>query len=258
MLRIKSVAISLPSVVGPYTSLNCTLTQQKSTIRISPLLANGKYQRDTSNPDERFGDYFGSTDEIVTSGGINDSGVIDADPGERFLPFEGSGAISTWTFGLPTAFPSFDHMTITDLIFHVRLTAREGGALLGNQATTELKEFLTSQSILPLLFSLRHDFPAEWAAFVISGANFSFTLRRDHFPYMTQNSKLTVDQMILYAQSGQTVAQRTLTDPKNWMQLNADLNGANAELSLSFPGDNDVLTNAPEAQVFLIVRYHLG
>ena len=58
--------------------------------------------------------------------------------------------------------------------------------------------------------------------------------------------------------SGQTVAQRTLTDPKNWLQLNADLNGANAESSLSFPGDNNVLTNAPEAQVFLIVRYHLG
>jgi hypothetical protein len=260
MLRIKSVAISVPSVVGPYTSLNCTLTQQKSTIRVSPLLANGKYQRDTSNPDGRFVDYFGSTDEIVTSSGSNNAGVHDMNAGdERFLPFEGSGAVSTWTLTLPTAFPPFDYMTISDLILQVRYTAREGGALLGTQASTELKKVLATQATLPLLFSLRFDFPNEWATFVSSGGgNFNFTMRRDHFPYMTQNSKLTVGQIVLYAQSGQTVAQRTLTDPQNWLKLNGDLNGTNAASSLSFPGDNNVLTSTPDAQVFLIVRYHLG
>jgi len=40
------------------------------------------------------------------------------------------------------------------------------------------------------------------------GANFSFTLREDEFPYITQNLKTTVDQLVLYAQSGTTVAQR--------------------------------------------------
>jgi hypothetical protein len=259
MLRIKTIGISMPSVVGPYSSLNCTLTQQKSTIRVSPLLKNGQYQRDTSNPDERFVDYFGSTDEIITSGGNNDSGMMETNlTGELFLPFEGSGAASTWTLSLPMAFPSFDYMTISDVILHVRATAREGGALLGSQATAELKKVLANQSILPLLFSLRYDFPGEWAAFFGSGGNFSFMLRRDHFPYMTQNSKLTVDQIVLYAQSGQSVAQRTLTDPQNWLKLNSDLNGPNAASSLSFPGDNNVLTNTLEAQVFLIVQYRLG
>jgi hypothetical protein len=258
MLRIKSVAISIPGVVGPYTSLNCTLTQQKSSLRVSPLLANGKYQRDTSNPDGRFVDYFGSTDEIVTSSGLNDPGTTDTELGDRFLPFESSGAISTWTFSLPVTFPQFDYMTITDLVFQLRLNAREGGSLLGTQATTELKKFLASQSVLPLLLSLRYDLPGEWARFVSSGGNFNFTLRRDHFPYMTQNSKLNVDQLILYAQSGQTVAQRTLTDPKNWTQLTADLGGVDAASNLSFPADSKVLTDDPDAQVFLIVRYHLG
>jgi hypothetical protein len=51
---------------------------------------------------------------------------------------------------------------------------------------------------------------------------------------------------------------RLFTDPQNWMQLNTDLNGTNSASNLSFPGDNNVLTNNPEAQVFLIVRYHLG
>ena len=259
MLRIKNIAISIPCVVGPYTSLNCTLTQQTSTIRVSPLLSNGQYQRDTSNEDERFVDYFGSVDEVVTSTGSSDTGMFETNlRDERFLPFEGSGAVSTWSLGLPTVFPPFDYMTISDLILHVRYTAREGGALLGNQATTELKKFLASQSILPLLLNLRYDLPVEWAAFVNRGGNFVFTLRRDHFPYMTQNSKLTVDQIVLYAQSGQTIAQRTITDAQSWQTLNSDLNGANSSSSLSFSQDSTVLTNSRDSQVFLIIQYHLG
>jgi hypothetical protein len=267
MLRIKSVALSIPCVVSSYTSVSCTLTQQKSSIRISSALANGTYQRDTSNSDDRFVDYFGSTDEIVTSGGSNDSGLFEASlSDERFLPFEGSGAISTWALALPTAFPSFDHMTISDVAFQMRLTGREGGGLFGSKATQELKTLLASPSALPLLLSLRFDFPGEWATFVNSTANFTFTLRRDHFPYMTQNSKIGVDQMLLYASSQTgptpTVLQRTLTDPQDWSQsaLNNDLNGATAASSLSFSSDNNipsVLTRALEAQVFLIIGYHL-
>jgi hypothetical protein len=259
MLRIKSIGISIPCVAGPYTALNCTLTQQKSTIRVSPLLNNGQYQRDMSNEDIRFVDYFGSLDEVVTSGGSNDTGMFETNlRDERFLPFEGSGAIGTWSVNLPTVFPPFDYMTISDLILHVRYTAREGGGLLGNQATTELKSFLANQSVLPLLLSLRYDLPGEWAVFLSGGGNFVFTLRRDHFPYMAQNSKLTVDQIVLYAQSGQAVAQRTITDPQNWQTLNSDLNGANAWSSLSFSADGTVLTSTPESQVFLVIQYHLG
>jgi hypothetical protein len=51
MRRIKSVALSIPSVVGPYTGVNCTLTLQSSTLRVSPLLANGAYaQRPGRHP----------------------------------------------------------------------------------------------------------------------------------------------------------------------------------------------------------------
>ena len=52
--------------------------------------------------DGRFTDYFGSTDVIVTSGGVNDSGMFETNlRDERFLPFEGAGAISTWSLSLP-------------------------------------------------------------------------------------------------------------------------------------------------------------
>ena len=41
MRRIKNVSLSIPSVSGPYTSVNCTLSLLKSSLRKSPLLADG-------------------------------------------------------------------------------------------------------------------------------------------------------------------------------------------------------------------------
>ena len=51
-------------------------------------------------------------------------------------------------------------MTISDVILHIRYTAREAGDPLGTQATKELKTMLNrGQSSQALLFCLRYDFP---------------------------------------------------------------------------------------------------
>ena len=132
MRRLKTVAVSIPSVVGPYATVNCTLTLQNSSVRISPALASGAYQRSTTSDDPRFVDYYGTVDSVVTSGAVSDSGMFETNlRDDRFLPFEGAGAISTWTLSLP-AIPSFDYSTITDVILHVRYTARDGGAALAS------------------------------------------------------------------------------------------------------------------------------
>lgn len=258
MRRIKTVGISLPSVVGPYTTVNCTLTLQRSSVRTSPLLSNGVYRRDLSGDDARFVDYFASSQAIVTSGANNDSGMFETNlRDERFLPFEGAGAVSTWSLALPPTLRAFDYMTISDVILHVRYTARDGGALLGTQATTELVQMLdtANQSGLALLFSLRYDFPTEWSAFVNGTGDFAFTLRKDYFPYIAQSGPLTVDALVLYAQDGEKLVQTTLAVSPN---LARDLNGANGASDLAFPEDSTVLTRMPGAQVFLILQYHLG
>ncbi|MDP9351753.1 MAG: toxin, partial [Chloroflexota bacterium] len=74
MLRIKNVGLSMPAVTGPYTSLNCTLTLMRSSVRKSALLANSKYVRQGSE-DTRFVDYLGPAQSIVTSSGNNDAGM---------------------------------------------------------------------------------------------------------------------------------------------------------------------------------------
>jgi hypothetical protein len=267
MRRIKSVALSIPSVVGPYTSINCTVSLQSSTVRVSPLLSSGVYARNTANADPRFVDYFGGANVIVTSTGTNDSGMFETNlRDDRFLPFEGAGAISTWSLSLPSTLRAFDYQTISDVILHIRYTAREAGNPLGSQATKELTAMLATagQSSQALSFCLRYDFPTEWAAFVndpTASANFTVTLNPDDFPYMAQAAKsLTIDSFALYAANPAKPGSVLPDSPQPAQNVNATalpftFSTSAPSATLSLPADT-VLVRQQTQQVFLILQYH--
>lgn len=216
--RVKSVAVSIPCVVGPYTSVNCTLTLLKSAIRKTQLLREG-YAREGAE-DDRFSDHFGSLQAIVTSAGQNDSGLFETNlRDERYLPFEGSGIVSEWQLELP-ANPSkndpsqFDYDTIADVILHLRYTAREGGGLLRNGAVVNLKtrieEAQATGSVR--LFSLRHEFPTEWAKFksvkiegATKGAELTLNLREEHYPFWSRGRLEAIKRVDLFAKTGNTI-----------------------------------------------------
>ena len=166
--RIKSLALTLPCVTGPYTSVNCTLTLEASTIRISTDLPNNKYGRQGSD-DIRFNDYYGTVQSIVTSSGQSDSGLFETNlRDERYLPFEGAGiAGSQWQLTLPSVVPQFDVDTITDVILQVRYTAREGGDVLKAAAVSNLQTLINQAQTVGsvCLLSIRHEFPSQWAKF---------------------------------------------------------------------------------------------
>jgi hypothetical protein len=257
MRRMKRIRVSGPAVVGPNTNLNFTLSLQKSSLRKSPLLSNSTYARDPSQ-DDRFIDYFGSTDVIVTSTGTNDSGMFEANlRDERFLPFEGAGAISTWRLALPPKPRPFDYMTLSDVILHIDYTARDAGDPLASQATKELMQILRTAgaSSQVLMFNLRYEFPAEWATFVDDTGDFTATLRKDYFPYMAQSAKtVSIDNLTLYAESDGSVAALT---PQNidLQALSDGINGTNGAANLSLPSDPTILTRDPLRQVFLVLQY---
>jgi hypothetical protein len=80
------------------------------------------------------------------------------------------GAISTWTLALPPLH-TFDYSTITDVILHIRYTARDGGAALSVPATNAVQSLFdptqnSSPSGQALLPCLRYDFPTEWYALI--------------------------------------------------------------------------------------------
>ena len=176
MRRLKTVSVTIPCVVGPYTNMPCTVTLLKSQIRHNASLA-GEYSRDLQNDDPRFTDLFGPIQSVATSSGQNDSGMFETNlRDERYLPFEGSGAISTWRLELPTGFTTFDHDSMSDVILHLRYTAREGGEGLKAAAVATLEgainAAITSESGkgVTRLFSLRHEFPNQWHRFLSSAA----------------------------------------------------------------------------------------
>ncbi|HZM75063.1 MAG TPA: hypothetical protein VFC19_05015 [Candidatus Limnocylindrales bacterium] len=203
--RIKNVAVTIPCVVGPYASVNCTLTLLKSSIRKSPQLLDGEYGRDGDDT-ERFSDHFGVTQGIVTSSGQNDSGLFETNlRDERYLPFEGAGAISQWQLEIPVDLAQFDPDTIADVVLHLRYTAREGGQLLRGAAldrlTTAIAE-ATAAGTMRLL-SVRHDFPTEWAQFTASPVppnglvELKLPLREEHYPFWAR--RLLADDLALLA-----------------------------------------------------------
>ena len=191
--RIKSVAVSIPCVTGPYTSVNSTLTLLKSSIRKNTLRPDG-YARDGAE-DDRFSDYFGSTQSIVTSTGQNDSGLFETNlRDERYLPFEGAGANSKWQLELTAGIPQFDYNTITDVILHLRYTSREGGEILRESAIGNLNQlFKEAQAVgMVRLLSIRHEFPDEWIRFKSARidekarAELNIRLRTAHYPFWSQ------------------------------------------------------------------------
>lgn len=258
--RIKNVALSIPSVVGPYTSVNCTLSLLKSTVRKSPL-AGDEYARQGAD-DDRFIDYMGAVQSVVTSSAQNDSGMFETNlRDERFLPFEGAGAESTWKLDLPKDYRSFDYDTIADVVLHIRYTARQG--VEPTKVKSALDELFqaANQSTFALMFSLRHDWPTEWAAFVSGASDFSSTLSRDHFPYFTQGKTITITGFDVYAQK--TLKHHVVGTQNDWDAATSDLgDNTKLEYTITLPpdpaGPTQVLQRAANAEIFFFVRYTLS
>jgi hypothetical protein len=209
MRRLKSVSLTIPAVTGPYTGVNCTLTLLKSSVRHTNTLLGGQYARQEG--DTRFTDSLGAIQSIVTSSGQNDSGLFETNlRDERYLPFEGAGAMSEWQIELPAGFRQFDYDTISDVILHVRYTAREGGGLFKQQAALELQnavnEFIRSegQQGFVQMFSLRHEFPTAWHRFLTLPADaagnqtFMLALDLERFPFLFHHRTLTINTIELF------------------------------------------------------------
>lgn len=215
--RIKNVAVSIPCVTGPYASVNCTLTLLKSSIRKTQILRDGEVYAREDAEDDRFSDNLGSLQSIVTSSAQSDSGLFETNlRDERYLPFEYSGVISEWQLELP-ADPSkgdpqqFDYDTISDVIMHIRYTAREGGTLLRNGAIEHIKDLMAAAQALGSvrLFSVRHEFPTAWAKFQsqVPGPNQRFelalNLQREHYPFWSHGRLNGVTRVDILARSTQ-------------------------------------------------------
>jgi len=138
----------------------------------------------------------------VTSNAQNDSGLFELNlRDERYLPFEGGGAISTWRLELPNDIPQFDFESISDVVLHLRYTAREAGHLRAGASTYVKESILQDPDTLLQLFSLNYDFGGPWHLFTTAASDAMRTLtigvNQDSFPYWVK--PLGMDDQILAA-----------------------------------------------------------
>ncbi len=145
--QIKSISVSIPMVIGPYQNIHATLTQNKYQIITSDDLHGqnaadqlmGIANTDTSSlldssdktnlsgTNESLVTCCRANQQIALSKGINDTGLFEMNVNDtRYLPFEGTGAVSNWTLSIPRDNNNIDYDSLTDVIVRMEYTALPG------------------------------------------------------------------------------------------------------------------------------------
>ena len=117
--RIKSISVTLPATLGPYEDIRATLTQLHNQTQLSEDPGDTR-------------DNLRVREQVALSTGLNDSGLftLNFDTDDRYLPFEFTGVVSSWRLAFPN--PAAQHAmldSLSDIIIHVRYTARSAGGL---------------------------------------------------------------------------------------------------------------------------------
>ncbi|HNP84100.1 MAG TPA: neuraminidase-like domain-containing protein [Nitrospira sp.] len=241
--KIQSVRLTIPSVTGPYTNVSATLSLMSSQIRMEAKLGTAELK---PVPKSR-------TTTIATSTAQNDAGVFQLNfRDDRYMPFEGAGAISAWKLSLPKNFRQFDYSTINDVIIHVSYTAEYEELFRDNveKVSGEIETLLKSNNApMRRVISLRQEFSHDFHRLTGQPVNtpISLKIQNKHFPLFMNGKtlQLTKADLILITPKGQTVSGLSISInsdaqtgfTKNPAAVYGDLFSGNLALSTVFgPG----------------------
>ncbi|MBV7338333.1 peptidoglycan-binding protein [Chloroflexi bacterium TSY] len=252
MRRIKSVRITIPCVIGPYTSINCRLTLTSNSIRTSNVVGSD-FER--QNDDNRFVDQFASVQSIATSHARNDGGLFELNfRDDRYLPFEYAGVISTWQIEMPQENNQFDFGTISDVILHVDYIARDGGALLQSAAQASVAATLPSAGVQ--LFDIRREFATEWHRSLNPIGDIdqvlSINIKQEHFPFLARAGQIQVSKIELIGNLADGVNYEVSINP-----LWAEDNPANLAEDGLFGDAHHMERSAPAGSPWTIGEWNL-
>jgi len=240
--RIRSVSLTLPCIVGPYTTVSCTVRLLKNSIRVNTTNGDNGYPHNVDDQglpadDLRFIENNIQVKAIAASNGQNDSGVFElAFRDERYLPFEGAGAISDWMLELFNDLPAnnpdpvapdfgkplrqFDYSTISDAVLTIKYTSREDAGPFKNGAIKHLRDYFAEDGTTPSLrlFNLRQEFPGHWHRFlnpinVAAGNVFEFEMGNGLFPLKDGDKTLKINTVWLLARCTRPDAYTVVIDP---------------------------------------------
>ena len=188
--RVRAVRLTIPCITGPYTNISAKLTLLRSHIRKEATLGAAHL----------FEVPITRTSSVATSTGQGDAGVFELSfRDEKYMPFEGAGAVSEWRLELPSHFRPFDYHSINDVILNISYTAEEDGVMRqqveSRIATLEgaLLHYLTNNTLTRVL-SLRQEFSSAFNRLIEAAAGTPATIdiTDRHFPLVLQGRALTV------------------------------------------------------------------
>ena len=274
MRRIKSVSLSMPCVVGPYTTVSCKLSLVSNRYRKNTNLLGGgsdadKY-KEQAGGDTRFVYNIGTIQSIATSGAQNDSGLFELNfRDDRYLPFEGAGAVGTWRIEMPAKFRQFDPNSITDVVIHLKYTARDGGSTFRTTVENALRELLNAMDLhsgvtgLYRAFNLRQEFPEAWYQLKSTNST-TLNLGADKLPYFsTGHTPAVASASWIGKLAGSPATYAMLLDGVGF-NLNKDPNfgglckGDSAAITLGTAFTLSAASTADLEDLLLVVKYSLG
>jgi hypothetical protein len=214
--RIKSVSLTIPCITGPYTSINCTLTLLSSKTRVNTTANTAAVY--AAQEEGHVVSSFGSIQSIATSHAQNDSGMFELDfRDERYLPFEGAGAVSTWRIEMPKDCNAFAFNTISDVVLRLHYTAREGGSGLRTAAKSALNTAIANSATMPLsrLFSLKHEFSEAFLELMggpLTAQAATVKIEQKHFPSLLSNRTIIASEIHVFLRPVKEIRTDTAKD----------------------------------------------
>jgi hypothetical protein len=172
--KIKAISITIPAVVGPYQTINATLTQNSSSLLLKPDLKGVNYILDPTQERPQnnvLRENWVPNQQIALSKGVDDSGLFMLNfNDERYLPFEGTGAVSTWTLQMPPETNRFDFESISDILVKVYYDAFDGGEKFGKDIVNLYKQ-KNKGLVQAKIINLKQSVPAAWDQMMESSSN---------------------------------------------------------------------------------------
>jgi hypothetical protein len=183
--QIRWLSVDFVDAAGEPVTPNAVLTQLGHKTVLRPDPATVRYLLDPKGPtpaalrtDWRAGQQVALSHAPP---GEENNGLFRLNPDDdRYLPFEGTGAVSTWRLQLTGRRSDEDPGLLGDVTITLRYTADAGDAVFANAVKGMLKPYQTFRYL-----DVASEFPDEWAGFLDGdGAELVLPISPDMFPNM--------------------------------------------------------------------------
>ena len=190
--QIKTIAVTFSA--GKDKTVNATLTQLRNKTVMEPDIKAAKYlMNPKGNQPLTIRNDWRPSQQIAVSQidpyTENSMGMFELRfDDDRYLPFEGTGAVSSWRLALSGKRGSYSVNELADAQVELKYTARQGGEVFSNAVGGLLRPYETA-----VYFDLATMFPNEFFAFVNGETEeMSINVVREMFPNMLGSKILAV------------------------------------------------------------------